>query len=100
MLVPCRGPLSRENYDSREAVRRPYSAQNPGGVFTWPLGMFPGGSDGKASARNAGDSGSIPGSEKSPGEGNGNPLQYSYLEECLDGGAWCAIVHKVANSWT
>ena len=42
---------------------------------------FPGGSDGKASAYNAGDQGSIPGSERSPGEGNGNPLQYSCLEK-------------------
>ena len=45
---------------------------------------FPGGSDGKASAYNAGDLGLIPGSGRSPGEGNGNPFQYS----CLDGGAW------------
>ena len=46
------------------------------------------GSDGKASAYNAGDLGSIPGSERSPGEGNGNPLQYSCLENPMDGGAW------------
>ena len=49
---------------------------------------FPGGSDGKASACNAGDPGSIPGSGRSPGEGNGNPLQYSCLENSTDGGAW------------
>ena len=49
---------------------------------------FPGGSDGKASAYNAGDSGSIPGSGKYPGTGNGNPLQYSCLENPMDGGAW------------
>ena len=49
---------------------------------------FPGGSDGKASARNAGDPGSIPGLGRSPGEGNGNPLQYSCLENSMDGGAW------------
>ena len=48
---------------------------------------FPGGSDGKASAYNAGDLGSIPGSGRSPGEGNGNPLQYSCLENPMDGGA-------------
>ena len=48
---------------------------------------FPGGSDGKASAYNAGDPGSIPGSGRSPGEGNGNPLQYSCLENPMDGGA-------------
>ena len=49
---------------------------------------FPGGSDGKVSAYNAGDLGSIPGSGRSPGEGNGNPLQYSCLENPMDGGAW------------
>ena len=48
-----------------------------------------GGSDGKASVHNAGDLGSIPGSGKFPGEGNGNPLQYSCLENPMDGGAWC-----------
>ena len=47
-----------------------------------------GGSDGKASACNAGDLGSIPGSGRSPGEGNGNPLQYSCLENFMDRGAW------------
>ena len=49
---------------------------------------FPGGADGKASAYNAGDPGSIPGLGRSPGEGNGNPLQYSCLENPMDGGAW------------
>ena len=49
---------------------------------------FPGGSIGKASACKAGDVGLIPGSERSPGEGNGNPLQYSCLENPMDGGAW------------
>ena len=49
---------------------------------------FPGGSDGKASAYNAGGPGSIPGSGRSPGKGNGNPFQYSCLENPMDGGAW------------
>ena len=49
---------------------------------------FPGGSDGKASACNVGDPDLIPGSGRSPGEGNGNPLQYSCLENSTDGGAW------------
>ena len=49
---------------------------------------------------NAGDSGSIPGSGRSPGEGNGNPLQYSCLENSMDGGAWKAAVHGVAEGWT
>ena len=61
---------------------------------------FPGGSDGKESACNAGDSGSIPGLGRSAGEGNGHPLQYSCLENPLDGGAWWATVHGVAKSWT
>ena len=50
--------------------------------------VFPGGSEVKASACNAGDLGSIPGSGRSPGEGNSNPLQYSCLENPMDGGAW------------
>ena len=54
----------------------------------------------KASACNAGDLGSIPGSGRSPGEGNGNPLQYSCLENPMDGGAWWATVHGVAKSRT
>ena len=61
---------------------------------------FPGGSEGKASAYNAGDPGSIPGSGRSPGEGNGNPLQYSCLENPMDREAWWATVHGVAKSWT
>ena len=61
---------------------------------------FPGGSEVKASASNAGDLGSIPGSRRSPGEGNGNPLQYSCLEKPMDGEAWYATVHGVAKSQT
>ena len=49
---------------------------------------FPGGSDGKASAYNAGGLGSVPGLGRSPGEGNGDPLQYSCLENPMDGGTW------------
>ena len=62
--------------------------------------MFPGGSDGKASAYNVGDLGSILGLGRSPGEGNGNPLQYSCLENPMDGGAWKATVHGVTESDT
>ena len=61
---------------------------------------LPAGSDGKASACNVGDPGSIPGSGRCPGEGNGNPLQHSCLENPMDGGAWQATVHGVAKSWT
>ena len=58
-----------------------------------------GGSDGKASAYNVGDLGSIPGLGRSPGEGNGNPLQYSCLENPMDRGAWWATVRGVTKSW-
>ena len=54
----------------------------------WVRLDFPGGSDGKVSAYNAGDPGSIPGLERSTGEGNGNPLQYSCLENPIDRRAW------------
>ena len=56
---------------------------------------FPDGSDGKASAYNVGDPGLIPGSGRSSGEGNGNPLQYSRLENPMDRGAWQATVHEI-----
>ena len=59
---------------------------------------FPGGSEGKESACNVGDPGLIPGLGRSPGEGHGNPLQYSCLENPMDGGAWQAIVHGVTKS--
>ena len=61
---------------------------------------FPGGSDGKESACSAGDEGSIPGSGRSPGEGNDNPLQYSCLGNPMNRGAWQATVHGVAKSRT
>ena len=57
----------------------------------------PGGSTGKESACNAGDLGSIPGLRRSPGEGNGNPLQDSCLENSMNRGAWLATVHGVAK---
>ena len=65
--------------------------------MTW---SFPCGSDGKESACNVGDMGSIPGLGRSPGEGNGNPFQYSVLENSADGGAWQAIVQGVTKSQT
>ena len=61
---------------------------------------FPGGSDCKKSACNAGDPGSVPGLGRSPGEGNGNPLQYSCLVNSMDGKAWRATVHRVTKSRT
>ena len=59
---------------------------------------FLGSSNGKESARGVGALGSIPGSGRSPGQGNGNPLQYSCLENSMDRGVWWAIVHGVAKS--
>ena len=58
---------------------------------------FPSTSDSKASAYNAGEGGSIPGLERSSGEGNGNPLQYSCLENSMDRRAWRATVHGFAE---
>ena len=60
--------------------------------------LFPGGSGGKESACSAGNPGLIPGLGRSPGEENGNPLQYPGLENPMDRGAWQAIVHGVAKS--
>ena len=65
-----------------------------------PTYDFPGGSDGKESACNAGNPGSIPGSGRFPGEGNGNPLQYSCLENFMGRGAWWTTVHGVSKSRT
>ena len=61
---------------------------------------FPGGSDSKESACNAADLGSIPDLGRSPEEGNGNPLQYSCLENSMDRGAWWASVYGVMKSQT
>ena len=71
-------------------------------IYITPFSIhdFPGGSNDKASAYNMGDQGSIPGSGRSPGEGNGNPLQHSCLENPMDGGAWQSTVHRVVKSRT
>ena len=61
---------------------------------------FPGGSNGKESVHNVGDLSSISGLGRSPGEGNGSPLQYSCLGNPMDRGAWWAIVHGVTKSRT
>ena len=70
-------------------------------VLTWSACFVywasPGGSVSKESACSAGDLGSVPGLGKSPGEGNGNPLQYSCLEDSMDRGVWWATVHGVAR---
>ena len=74
---------------------RHYIALNLG--WTWG---FPGGSDSKESAFNAGDLDLILGLGRSPREGNGNPLRYSCLENSLDRGAWRPTVHGITKSWT
>ena len=72
------------------------------GIFQASLNRngFPGGSDGKESARNVGDPSSIPGVGRSPGEGSSNPLQYSCLENPIGRGTWQATVYKVTKSQT
>ena len=66
----------------------------------WCSVCFPGGSEGKTPALNVGELDLIPGLGSSPGEGNGNPLQYPCLENHMDGRAWWATVHGVAKSQT
>ena len=61
---------------------------------------FPCGTEVKNSTANAEDTGSIPGSGKSPGVGNGNSPQYSYLENPMDRGAWWVTIHGITKSWT
>ena len=63
------------------------------------LGL-PGSSDRKEFAHSARDLSSIPGWQRCPGEGNGNPLQYSCLENTMDKGTWLATIHGVTKSWT
>ena len=82
--APLSMGFSRQEHWSGLSFPLPGDLPNPG---IKAMG-FPGGSEVKASASNAGDPGSIPGSERSPGEGNGNPLQYSCLEKPMDGEAW------------
>ena len=67
--------------------------------LNWKISQdLPGGSNGKASVYNAGDLGSIPGSGRFPGEGNGNPLQYSCLENPMNRGAWCPWGRKESDT--
>ena len=68
--------------------------------YTLFLLGFPGGSNGKESACNAGDLSSIPGLGRRPGEGNGYPLQYSCLENSMDRTAWDTIPYRVTKGWT
>ena len=86
-------------------VKNPWSNQH----LVWSLVFknnyyycwdFPGGSDDKEPTYNAGDPGLIPGLGRSTGVGNGNPFQYSCLENSMDRGAWWITVDRITNSWT
>ena len=68
-------------------------------AFLILLGLL-GGPDSKESVCSIGDPGSVPELGRSPGDGKGNPLQYSCLENPTERGAWCATVHRVTHSWT
>ena len=92
--MPCVKPVRSPALRFRGDLTR-LMAETLSGVYINSPTDFPGGSDGKASAYNVGSPGSIPESGRSPGEGNGNPLQYSCLENPMDGGAWWATVHGV-----
>ena len=81
-------------------LKKKHSKESEGSSFNASHLLFPGGSDGKESACNAGDLGSIPGLGRSPGEGIVYPLQYSGLENFMDRGAWWATVQGVAKSQT
>ena len=78
-------PCQRENYSLCQVSQE---IPNKDSNIPYTLCIFPGGSDGKVSACSVGDPGLITGSGRSPGEGNGNPLQFSCLENSMDGGAW------------
>ena len=80
--------------------KRGWESDGEGLMYSTHNQGFPGGSEVKASAHNAGDLGSIPGLGISPGEGNGNPLQYSCLENPMDARAWWTTVHRVTKSQT
>ena len=82
------------------AQRIPLVKQNLSEITSYTSPMkFLGGPDGKESACNVGDPSSVPGSGRSPGEGNGNPFPYSCLENSMGRGTWQAPVHGVAKNW-
>ena len=92
------------NVESEAALMKVICPQGRG-TLTWMLNLgpvlgFPGSSDGRESACNEGDLGLIPGLGRSPGEGNGNPPQYSCLGSPMNRGVKRALVHGVAESWT
>ena len=93
------GEIRLSDRSCRDRCDADHSGPGGGGGLSAPGAPgFPGSSHSKASACNAGDLGSIPESGRSPGEGNGNPFQYSCLENPMDGGTWQAVVHRVTKS--
>ena len=88
------GTLERRRGESKEKKERNSLKRDK----IWA--HYPDGSDVRESACNVGDPGSIPGWRRSPGERNGNPLQYSWLEIPRDGGAWWAIIRRMAKTLT
>jgi len=95
-----RGAWRLQSMGSQRAGHDLVTKQQQLALAYLPFKGFPGGSVGKEFACNVGDLGSIPGSGRSPAERNGNPLQYSCLENSKDRGAWWATVHGVTKSWT
>ena len=89
----------RKQHSTENLLILDLKADRLDGSFHWIHPHF-GGSDSKEPVCKAGDVGSIPGLGRSPGEGNGYPLQYSCLENSMNTGAWRAIVHGVAKRWT
>ena len=95
-VLVCQDPSEQDATDPRDTIKYPMGFQtycislrsDINGKVLMTCKDFPGGLDGKASVYNVGDLGSIPGSGRFPGEGHGNPLQYSCLENPMDRGAW------------
>ena len=99
VVIKGKGRVERlDAYSSLITINKSVS----GGSEHFPGGSehFPGGSDGKESACKMGEPGSIPGLGRSPGEGKGNPLQYYFLENSMDRGAWQGTVLRVIKSRT
>ena len=88
------------NHQGRPELLYLISITSLGGECCAYIVFFPGSSDGKESTYNTGDSSSIPGLGRSPGQGNGNPPRYSCLENSMDRGAWWTIVHGVTKTFT
>ena len=90
--------MKEKNYFAIMSFVGTYELQSICMTLMWLFWGFPGGSESKESSCNAGDPDLIPGSRRSPGERNGNPLWYSCLGNCMDRGAWQATVHGVPES--